>query len=140
MGPGTSDQSLFRLWHKFTKISSLVIYYLTKFYDVIIKWCSSYSKNYTWKFMQANSWHHKLFLLHFSFWIRRVCKGRGKITKSWISPEQKEIFKLNKTFFSFWIEGFSLGSGIPELENRAKKPSYALWCHKTKLSNQIVTW
>ena len=101
-GLGTSDQSLFRLWNKFTKISSLVIYYLTKFYDVIIKRCSSYSKNYTWKFMQANSWHHKLFLLHFSFWIRRVCKGRGKITKSWISPEQKEIFKLNKTFFSFW--------------------------------------
>ena len=30
------------------------------------------------------------------------------------------------------------GSGIPELENRVKKPSYALWRHKTELS-QIVT-
>ena len=30
-GPGTSDQSLFRLRNKFTKISLLVIYYLTKF-------------------------------------------------------------------------------------------------------------
>ena len=30
-GPGTSDQSLFRLQNKFTKISLLVIYYQTKF-------------------------------------------------------------------------------------------------------------
>ena len=30
-GPGTSDQSLFRLWNQFTIISLLVIYYLTKF-------------------------------------------------------------------------------------------------------------
>ena len=34
-GPGTSDQSLFRLQNKFTKISLLVIYYLTKFDGVI---------------------------------------------------------------------------------------------------------
>ena len=33
--PGTSDQSLFRLQTKFRKISLLVIYYLTKFDDVI---------------------------------------------------------------------------------------------------------
>ena len=33
--PGTSDQSLFRLKKKFTKISLLVIYYLTKFDGVI---------------------------------------------------------------------------------------------------------
>ena len=30
------------------------------------------------------------------------------------------------------------GSGIPELENRVKKPSYELWRHKIKLG-QIVT-
>ena len=30
-GPGTSDQPLFRLQNKFTKISLLVTYYLTKF-------------------------------------------------------------------------------------------------------------
>ena len=35
MGPGTSDQSLFRLQNKFTKFSLLVIYYLTKFDGVI---------------------------------------------------------------------------------------------------------
>ena len=33
--PGTSDLSLFRLQNKFTKISLLVIYYLTKFDGVI---------------------------------------------------------------------------------------------------------
>ena len=34
-GPGTSDQSFFRLQDKFGKIPLLVIYYLTKFDDVI---------------------------------------------------------------------------------------------------------
>ena len=34
-GPGTSDQSLFRLQNKFRKISLLVIYYLTKFDDIM---------------------------------------------------------------------------------------------------------
>ena len=33
--PETSDMSLLRLWNKFTKISLLVIYYLSKFDDVI---------------------------------------------------------------------------------------------------------
>ena len=33
--PGTSDQSLFRLQNKFRKIPLLVMYYLTKFDDVI---------------------------------------------------------------------------------------------------------
>ena len=34
-GPGTSDQSLYRLQNKFRKIPLLVMYYLTKFDDVI---------------------------------------------------------------------------------------------------------
>ena len=34
-GPGTSDQSLFRLQNKFKKIPLLVIYYLSNFDDVI---------------------------------------------------------------------------------------------------------
>ena len=33
-GPGTSDQSLFRLQNEFRKIPLLVIYYLTKFDDI----------------------------------------------------------------------------------------------------------
>ena len=34
-GPGTSDQSFFRSQNKFRKIPLLVVYYLTKFDDVI---------------------------------------------------------------------------------------------------------
>ena len=34
-GPGTSDQSLISVQNKFTKMSLLVIYYLTKFDGVI---------------------------------------------------------------------------------------------------------
>ena len=34
-GPGTSDQSLFRLQNMFREIPLLVMYYLTKFDDVI---------------------------------------------------------------------------------------------------------
>ena len=70
-------------------------------------WCNikrflSYSKNYTCKFMQANSWH-KLFHFHLSFWIWKVWKGRGKITKAWISRERKELFRWNKSIFhNFW--------------------------------------
>ena len=86
-GPRTSDQSLFRLWNKFTKISLLVTYYLTMFDGVNIKRFLSYSKNYTCKFMQANSGHRKLFHFHLSFRIWKVWKGRRKITKNWISWE-----------------------------------------------------
>ena len=35
MGPGASDQSLSRLQKKSKKMSLLVIYYLTKFDDII---------------------------------------------------------------------------------------------------------
>ena len=35
-GPGTSNQSLFRLRNKFRKIPLLVIYYLNKFDDIIL--------------------------------------------------------------------------------------------------------
>ena len=94
-GPRSSDQSLFRLWNKFRKIPLLVMYYLTKFDD--IKRFLSYSKNYICKFMQANLWHHKLF--HFNLpWT--VWKGRGKITKFWVSWEQKELLRWNKKYFS----------------------------------------
>ena len=34
-GSGTSDQSLFRLWNKFRKIPQFVVYYQTKFDDVM---------------------------------------------------------------------------------------------------------
>ena len=34
--PGNSDQSLFRLQNNFRKIPSLVVYYLTKFDDIVV--------------------------------------------------------------------------------------------------------
>ena len=105
-GLGTSDQSFFRLQNKFTKISLLVIL------SGQIWWCDikqflSYSKYYTCKSMQANSWHHKLFRFHLFFWIRKVWKGRGKTTKTWISREQKELFRWNKKkHFSQLLKGY----------------------------------
>ena len=69
-----------------SKIMLLVIYYLTKFDDVInIKRFLRYSKNYICKLMQANLWHHKLFHFHLPFCIWKLWKGREKITKIWIS-------------------------------------------------------
>ena len=91
-GLGTINKT--SLQNKFSKIPLLVIYYLTKFDD--IRQCLSYSKNYIGKFMQANSWYHKLFHFHLCFWIWKVWKGREKITKIWISREQKELFRWNK--------------------------------------------
>ena len=66
-----------------------------------VKWCnikrfSSYSENYTSKFMQANSWHHKLYF-HLLLWIWRMWKGRGEIT---ISRGRNELFRWNKKHFS----------------------------------------
>ena len=94
--------SLFRLRKKFIKISLLVI--LPDQVWCYIKRFLSYSKNYTCKFMQANSWHHKLFHFHLFFWIWKVWKGRGKITKNWISQEQKELFRWNKKPFSQFLK------------------------------------
>ena len=42
-------------------------------------WASPYSKNCTWKFMQANWQHHKLLDFHLFFWIWEVWKGREKM-------------------------------------------------------------
>ena len=118
-GPATSAQSLFRLRNKFTKTSLLVYIIWPSSYilsDPVwwfnIKRFLSYSKNYTCKFMEANSWHHKLFHFHLSFWIWKVWKGREKITKIWISREREELFRWNKKHFFAVFEGFSFGEEI----------------------------
>ena len=68
-----------------------------------IKRLLSYFQNCICKFMQANSWHYKLFHFHLSFFIWKVWKGREKFTKVWISRERKELFWWNKKHFSkFW--------------------------------------
>ena len=114
MGSGTSGQLLFRL-RKFAKFFLLVIYYLTKF-CCNIKRFLSYSKNYTCKFMQASSWHDKLFHFYFFFWIRKVRKGRGKITKVWVSRERKEKYAYSASS-RLWLY----------LETHLEKSLQALW-------------
>ena len=97
-GPGTIDQMLFRLQNKLRQILLLVIYYLTKFDDITR--FLSYSKNYISKFMEANSWHHKLFQFHLSFWVWEVWKGRKKIQNCEYLENKKSIFRWNKKHFS----------------------------------------
>ena len=64
--------------------------------------------------MQANLWHHKLFHFPLPFWIWKVWKGREKITKMWISREQKELFhSFSKTFFIIF-EGLSFYEKIAD--------------------------
>ena len=71
-------------------------------------WCntkqlSSYFKNYICKFMQAYSWHHKLFHLHLSFCIWKVWKGREKIQKfEYLENEKSFLDEIKNTFLSFW--------------------------------------
>ena len=114
-GPATSAQSLFRLRNKFTKTSLLVYIIWPSSYilsDPVwwfnIKRFLSYSKNYTCKFMEANSWHHKLFHFHLSFWIWKVWKGREKITKFEYLENEKSFLDEIKNIFSQFLKGFHL--------------------------------
>ena len=90
-------------------IICLIIFFISLFFIIIlsdqvwwynIKWFFSYSKNYTCKFLQVNSWH-KLFHFHLSFWFCKV----GKITQIWISSEWKELCRWNKKTFFIVFEG-----------------------------------
>ena len=108
---------LFRLWNKFRNIPQLVMYYLTKFDDVLsdqIWWCNikqflSYYKKYICKFMKANSWHHKLFDFHLSIWIWKAWKGRKKNYKNLNISRTERAFSIKwKTFFIVF-EGLSFG-------------------------------
>ena len=98
--PGNSDYSLFRLQNKFRKF----LYILSD----QVWWCNikqllSYFKNYICKFMQANSWHHKLFHFHLSFCIWKVWKGREKIQKfEYLETKKSFLDKIKSTFHSFW--------------------------------------
>ena len=102
-GPRTSDHSLFRLQNKFRKIPLLIIYYLTKFLWYNVKWFLSYSKNYICKFTQANSWHHKLFHFHLSFWVWKVWKEMEKLQKFEYLRNKKLQNLMKKTDTSFKI-------------------------------------
>ena len=102
---GTSRSSGYKTSSCINQINNSFISYVL---SDQVWWCNikqfqSYSKNYIYKFMQANSWHCKLFHFRLSFWIWKVWKGREKNTKIWISWERKELYRWNKNIFhSFW--------------------------------------
>ena len=105
---GTSGQLLFWLQKKFTKISLLVIYYLAKFDDVI--W------NSYWvipKITPVNLWKPIHDIINYStsicsFEFGKCGKEDKKITKMWISWEQKDFLRLNKKHFSQFLKGYNL--------------------------------
>ena len=94
--------------------TSSEIFFFSHILSDQVWWCNikpflSYSKNYIYKLMQANSWHQKLFHFLLSFWIWKVWEGRGKPTKTWISWEQKELFRWKKKTFFIVFEELSFG-------------------------------
>ena len=103
-GTGTIDQLLF--WLKNKKNSSISYVLTDQGWWCNVKRFLSYSKNYICKFMQVNSWHHKLFHSSLSFWIWTMWKEREKIAIYGISLEEKE--RWNKSFFIV-LEGLSFG-------------------------------
>ena len=71
-------------------------------------WCYksgflSYYKNDICKYMQENSWHHKLFHCHFSFWIWKVWKGTEKIQKSeYLEDARSFLDEIKNICHSCW--------------------------------------
>ena len=87
--------------NKFRKNSLIVIYYLTKFDDVI------YSSFWvTPKITSANLFH-----LHLSFWIWKVWKGREKLQKCGFLENEKSFLDEIKFFFAVF-EGLSFDEKI----------------------------
>ena len=90
------------------ELASLINYKLFRYIlSDQVRWCNvkqfyCYSQNYICKFMQVNSWHHKLFHLHLSFWIWKVWKRREKITKfEYLENEKSFLDELENIFLSF---------------------------------------
>ena len=62
----------------------------------------SYSKNGTCKFMQATSWHHKLFHFHLSFESEKCGKEGEKIqTSKYLENEKRFLDEIKNIFHSF---------------------------------------
>ena len=108
-GIGTSGQSPFRLQNNFRKIPLLVIYYLTKFDDIILGsfWVIP-------KFTSADLCKPIHEIINYS---TSICSsvsakcGKEKITKLWISQEQKESFRWKKKLFIVFV-GLQFGEKI----------------------------
>ena len=102
-GPGTSDQLLFRLQNKFRKIPLLVMYYLTKFNDVIESsfWViPKITSPYLWKPIH-NIINYPTSIFHFEF---RNCGKEGKLLQKFEYIENKKSFfnEIKNIFCSFW--------------------------------------
>ena len=89
-GYGTSAQSLSRSRKSSEKFLCYIL--SDKIWWCNVKQFLSYSKNYICKFMQVNSWHHKLFHFHLSFWIRKVWKDNFKTTGQFLFSKAKLRF------------------------------------------------
>ena len=102
-GPGTSDQSLFRLRNKFRKIPVLVIYYLTKFDDVIQSSCWFISK-----ITSANLCKSIHDIINYSTYICPFVSGKcgkeGEKIQKFEHLENKKSFldEIKNSFYSFW--------------------------------------
>ena len=61
-------------------------------------------KNYICKFIQANSWYHKLFRFHLPFWVWKVWQGRGKKKKKneYLENEKRFLDEIKNIFHRFW--------------------------------------
>ena len=67
-----------------------------------IKQLLSYFKIYICKFMQANSWHHKLSHFHLSFCIRKVWKGKKIQKLKYLENKKNFLDEIKNIFHSFW--------------------------------------
>ena len=102
-GPGTSDQLLFRLRNKFRKIPLLVMYYLSKFDDVI--------QSGFWvilKITSANLCKSIYDIINYSISICPfefgMCGNKGKKLQKleYLQNEKSFLDEIKKIFHSFW--------------------------------------
>ena len=102
-GSETSYQSLFRLWNKFTKILLLVIYYLTKFDNVIQSGFWGIPKT-----TFANLCKPIYDIINYSTstcpFVFENCGKEGKILLKFEYLENEKCFldEIKNTFHSFW--------------------------------------
>ena len=100
---GTSDQSFFRLQNKFRKIPLLVLYYLTKFDDVIQRdfWAIP-------KITSANLFKPIRDVINYSTsicpFVSGKCGKEGEISQKfeYIEDEKSFLEEIRNTFHNFW--------------------------------------
>ena len=110
-GSGTSDQSLFSLPNKFGKMTLLVIYYLTKFDDIIERcfWVIP-------KITSTNLWKPIHGIINYSTSISpfesEKCGKEGKKRQKFEYVENEKSFLDDIKIFFIDFEGLSFGEKI----------------------------